>query len=172
MSSPLVIEPFDRLRHDRSAFDCGDASLNDWLATRISQFEKKDLARTYVLVDRNHLRVEGYYSISTHSVKADVLPAEQAKGLPRLDIPVVLFGRLAVNQTLQGKGYGEILLLDALSRSEYLSNTIGIRAVEVHAASDGAKQFYQRFGFLELLDDPRHLFLPMQVIRRLRLPPI
>lgn len=49
---------------------------------------------------------------------------------------------------------------------------IGKLAVEVEAIDESAKQFYERYGFLALADDPRHLFLPMNVIRKLQLPPL
>ncbi|MFV0444180.1 MAG: GNAT family N-acetyltransferase [Planctomycetaceae bacterium] len=166
------IEPFDRGRHDRSLFDCGVPPLNDWLATKVSQFEKKDLARTYVLVEEGQDVVKGYYALSNHTVIYDALPEDQAKGLPRIDMPVVLIGRLAIDLTMQGKGLGEFLLIDALRRAQYLASKIGIRAVEVEAINDTARRFYERYGFLVLKDDPHHLFLPMQVIRKLKLPPL
>lgn len=106
-----------------------------------------------------------YYAISTHRVIHDVLPAAEANGLPRLDVPVVLIGRLAVDQSVQGQGLGALLLVDALRRSAQISEQVGIRAVEV----DATKNFYLKFGFRPLLDDPRHLFLPMHEIRKLKL---
>jgi hypothetical protein len=42
--------------------------------------------------------------------------------------------------------------------------------VEVGAIDDSAKAFYLKYGFAPLLDDQRHLFLPIQVIRKLNLP--
>lgn len=171
-SFPWTIEPFDRLRHDRSGFDCGLPALNDWLATKASQFEKKDLARTYVLVQAGSTIVKGYYALANHTVFYEALPEDQAKGLPKMDMPVVLIGRLAVDRSVQGQRLGEFLLIDALRRSEYLATKIGIRAVEVEAANDSAKQFYERYGFFSLEDDPRHLFLPISVVRKLNLPPL
>lgn len=172
-SSPTWdIEPFDRLRHDRSGFDCGLPRLNDWLATKVSQFEKKNLARTYVLVEAGNPVVKGYYTLSNHTVVYEALPEDQTKGLPQIDMPVVLIGRLAVDRSVQGHGLGEFLLIDALRRAEYLAQKIGIRAVEVDAITDTAKRFYERYGFLTLTDDPHHLFLPMSVIRKLQLPPL
>ncbi len=47
-----------------------------------------------------------------------------------------------------------------------------IRAVEVDAIDQDARRFYLRFGFTSLTDDPKHLFLPMLVIRKLNLPPL
>lgn len=167
-----TIEPFDRSRHDRSGFDCGVPVLNDWLATKAGQFEKKDLARVYVLVVAGETTVNGYYALSSHAVAFEALPDDQAQGLPRIDLPVVLIGRLAVDRSLQGQHLGEHLLIDALRRAEYLAGKVGIRAVEVHALNDAARRFYQKYGFLPLLDDPQHLFLPMHIIRKLKLPPL
>ena len=167
-----VVESFDRTKHDRKRFDCGVPSLNDWLVNRVSQFEKKDLARTYVLIEDGDVVVKGYYAISNHTVMHDALPEDQAKGLPRIDVPVVLIGRLAVDLSFQGQGLGEFLLIDALRRAEYLANRIGVRAVEVDAVNEAAQKFYQKFGFLSLLDNPRHLFLPMHIVRKLNLPPL
>ncbi len=165
-----AIESFDRRRHDRTEFDCGAAALNDWIATKVSQFQKKDLARTYVLTERDQTIIKGYYSLSNHTVVYEALPEDQAKGLPQIDVPAVLIGRLAVDRSVQGQGLGELLLLNALRRAEHLAHAIGIRAVEVEALSRTARRFYEKYGFLALKDDPLHLFLPMNALRKLRLP--
>ena len=146
--------------------------LDDWLTTKVSQFEKKDLARTYVLVETVNTLVKGYYALSNHTVIFESLPTDQAKGLPQIDMPVVLIGRLAVDRSVQGQKLGEFLLIDALRRAEYLAAKIGIRAVEVNAINESARHFYERYGFLALSDDPHHLFLPMSIIRKLQLPPL
>lgn len=158
--------------HDRSSFDCGNAILSDWLRRSAGQFVKRDLARTYVAVRKGEAVVLGYYAISNHRVDFEMLPADQAKGLPKLGVPVVLLGRLAVDRSVQGRGLGSLLLVDVLRRAQYLAEHIGVRAVEVDAIDDAARNFYQTFGFASLLDDPRHLFLPMQAIRKLGLPPL
>ncbi len=155
--------------HDRSAFDCGEPTLNEWLRERANQFDRRDLSRTFVATHRGETPVCGYYAISTHRVIYESLPAGEAKGLPRLDVPVVLLGRLAVDRRVQGEGLGALLLVDALRRSVELSEQVGIRAVEVDALNDAARSFYLKFGFRPLLDDPRHLFLPMHEIRKLKL---
>ncbi|MFN6302735.1 MAG: GNAT family N-acetyltransferase [Planctomycetota bacterium] len=158
--------------HDRSAFDCGQPMLNEWLKDRAGQFDRRDLSRTFVATSREEVLVVGYYAISTHRVVYEALPAAEAKRLPRLDLPVVLIGRLAVDHTVQGQGLGALLLVDALRRSLQISEQVGIRAVEVDALDDAARNFYLKFGFRSLLDDPRHLFLPMHEIRKLKLDPI
>jgi hypothetical protein len=61
-------------------------------------------------------------------------------------------------------------LIDALRRSEQLAQQVGIRAIEVDAIDEAARAFYLKFGFVSLLDNPLHLFLPMSAVRKLVLP--
>jgi GNAT superfamily N-acetyltransferase len=168
---PWIIELLNR-QHDRGSFDCGDASLNDWLKLRAGLFAKKDLARTYIASRRNKRDVVGYYAISAHRVSYESLPADQAKRLPRIDVPVVLLGKLAVARSMQGQGLGSFLLLDALRRTLRLADAIGIRAMEVDAIDEAARQFYLKFGFVSLADSADHLFLPVHVIRHLPFPTV
>lgn len=155
--------------HDRSQFSCGQTVLDEWLKTRAGQYDRKDLARTFVAVMLGQTRVLGYYALASHRVRFEALPEHQAKGLPKIDVPVVLLGRLAVDQSMQGKGLGSFLLIDALRRAMEVSTEVGIRAVEVDALDAQARSFYLKYGFVPLLDDPNHLYLPMHAIRKLRL---
>jgi len=158
--------------HGRAEFDCGNGKLSDWLRERAGQWEKKQLARVYVAVARGETRVAGYYAISSHHVRYEALPENQAKGLPRMDVPVVLLGQLAVDASVQGQGLGQFLLIDALRRAEHVAEQLGVRAVEVEAIDEAARRFYLKFGFTPLADDPDHLFLPISLIRKLGLPPL
>lgn len=158
--------------HDRTTFDCGQVVLNEWFRDRAGQFDRRDLSRTFVATRENESTVLGYYAISSHRIVYEAVPKAEAKGLPNLDIPVVLIGRLAVDRSVQGQGLGALLLVDALRRSADISLQLGIRAVEVDALDDRARNFYVKFGFRPLLDDPHHLFMPMHEIRKLKLDPL
>jgi len=114
--------------------------------------------------------VRGYYAIAAGSVTFEQFPSKQRKRLPKYPIPVALLGRLAVDSQFQGRGLGKLLLLDALAKILRTSDSIGIHAVEVKAIDEAAKQFYLKYGFVELTDDQRHLYLPISTIRRLDLP--
>ena len=151
--------------HVREAFDCGKPSLNDFLHTLVSQYEKRNLGRTYVALQQGDQRVLGYYTLASGAIAAESLPAKHAKKLPRHAVPVVLLARLAVDRSVHGKGLGGFLLRDAFTRSLDLSNQLGIHAVVVDALDAEAKTFYQRFGFLPLTDDEMRLFLPLGTIR-------
>ncbi len=158
------IERLDR-RHVREGFDCGKASLNDFIHALVSQYEKRNRGRTYVALQEGEERVLGYSTLASGAIAAESLPAKQAKRLPRHAVPVVLLARLAVDRSVQGKGLGGFLLRDALTRSLELSEKLGIHAVVVDALDAEAKAFYQRFGFLALTDDEMRLFLPVGTIR-------
>jgi hypothetical protein len=53
------IEPL-RPQRERAAFSCGQPSLDTFLATLVSQYEKRRLGRTYVAVEPGQVRVAGY----------------------------------------------------------------------------------------------------------------
>jgi predicted N-acetyltransferase YhbS len=89
-----------------------------------------------------------------------------AKKLPKHPVPVILLARLAVDRSVQGQGLGETLLMDALGRAVELSSSLGVFAVHVLAVDDAAGLFYAKYGFVSLLDDPRHMFLPISVIEK------
>lgn len=167
---PWQIEPLAK-RHDKASFTCGVPSLDEWLRNYSGQHTKRDLSRVYVGVLPGEDRIFGYYAIHASEVRFEELPAFEAKGLPRAPVPVLLLGRLAVDAAAQGKGLGKLLLIDSLRRALAMAEQVGVRAVEVDAIDDDAKRFYGTFGFVELADDPLHLYMPMQTIRKLNLPP-
>jgi len=166
------IEPFDKRRHQRSNFQCGVADLDDFLRSFVTQYEKRRLGKTFVAVPLNDaLRVIGYYTLAAGSVAFAHLPTEVAKKLPRHPVPVILLARLAVDHSVQGQGIGESLLVNALERVLELSESLGVFAVEVHAIDERAAAFYAKYGFMPLLDDPQHMYLPISAIEQAILPP-
>ena len=114
-------------------------------------------------------RVVGYYAIAVANVTSESAPVAVAKGAPR-QVPCLLLARSAVDQGMQGFGLGRGLLVDALRRTVGLADSVGIRALLVHARDDAARQFYlTQAEFLESPSDPLHLLLPMNdIVRSLR----
>jgi GNAT superfamily N-acetyltransferase len=151
--------------HGREHFVCGKPPLDDFLRKLVSQYERRNLGRTYVAVRPGDLRVAGYYTLASGAVAFGNLPDASARKLPKHPVPVILLARLAVDQAAQGRGLGEALLLDALGRCLGLADILGIHAVEVDAIDGAARAFYEKFGFVPLLDDELHLFMPIATIR-------
>ena len=76
-------------------------------------------------------------------------------------IPVMVVGRLAVDQAFQGKQLGAALLRDAILRTLQAAEIAGIRAILVHAISEAARKFYERSGFYASPVDPMTLMITL-----------
>jgi predicted N-acetyltransferase YhbS len=61
-------------------------------------------------------------------------------------VPAALLGRLAIDHAWQGRGLGSALPRDAVLRVVGAAETIGVRALLVHAISDEAKGFYEHWA--------------------------
>jgi GNAT superfamily N-acetyltransferase len=154
-----------RRQHVLDGFDCGKEDLNRFLKRHAWNSQQAHGAQTYVLA--KDLRVLGYYSLVAGSVAHDEATVRVKKGLARHPIPVILLARLAVDVSIQGKGVGSALLKDALIRTAQAADTIGARALlvhakDVHAKDDEAKVFYRHFTFEPSPSDPYHLLLIMK----------
>jgi GNAT superfamily N-acetyltransferase len=161
-SQRLRIEKLTK-KHNLEGFDCGRASLNDWLKRFALINQQNDSARTYVLATEKN--VLGYYSLSAGAVRRDEAPTRVAKGLASHPIGVILLARLAVDRHQHGKGWGTDLIRDALLRALGASDSIGARAVLVHALDERAAAFYGKFGFEVSPVDAKRLMLLMKDLR-------
>ena len=161
------IEPLQK-RHHRDAFRCSSAALDRYLQQQARQDSEKRIAAPFVLVTASAPEVLGYYTLSASQINADEVPLNLLKKLPRYpQLPVTLLGRLAVDQQLKGKGMGEFLLMDALSRTLAASTGIAAMAVLVETKDEAAAAFYDHFGFLPLNALGSRLFLPMKTVAAL-----
>lgn len=112
--------------------------------------------------------IAGYYTLSQFAVRLDVLPAEIARKLPKYPVvPVTLLGRLAVSTAFQGEGLGTTLLMNALYRVLLHSRELASAGVVVDAKDSAALSFYKKYGFLELPETERRLFLPLGSVEQL-----
>jgi GNAT superfamily N-acetyltransferase len=166
--APWQVAALDK-GHQRGAFECGESSLDDYIQRYVTQDAKRSLTRAFVLTGggAEPARVLGYYTLSATNIACERFPAQQAKKLPRYPIPAVLLGRLAVDRSVQGKGLGEYLLVDALKRVAAASMTIGVHAVMVDALHHAAAAFYAAYGFVPLADSKLTMFLPLDTARQL-----
>jgi GNAT superfamily N-acetyltransferase len=157
-------EPIGR-HHDRESFDCGSPALNEYLGRYARQNHASGGAKTFVAVSpAAPARVLGFYSISPGSIAFARVPARLSKKLGQYEVPVFRLGRLAVDLSLQNRGLGGDLLLAAGERALAVATEVGGVALAIDAQDDRAARWYERFGALALLDDPRKLILPLAVI--------
>lgn len=167
-TSPYSYPLLDTKVHDRAAFSCGEPSLDDYLKRRASQDVKRRAAIAYIMTTKIEPEtIIGYYTLSAVSINLDVIPPQTAKKLPRYpDVSATLLGRLAVDERYKGRGHGGRLLRHALKNSFAQSEAIASAMVVVDALNDSAKQFYERYDFQPLTNDPMKLYIRTDTIKQ------
>lgn len=154
--------------HDCTQFDSGEPVLDEWLQKRALANQLAGASRTFVVCDGKIVRA--YYSLAAGAVLRAETPGRVRRNMPE-PVPVAVLGRLAVDRSLQGQRIGSGVLRDAILRTLQASETIGIRALLVHALHEKARSFYERHGFSPSPIDPLMLMITMDEARRALTPP-
>jgi GNAT superfamily N-acetyltransferase len=136
-------------RHDLGRLANGrHASLDTWLRDYARTSEGLS-SRTYVICAADEPdRVVGYYAIATAVAQGAGLPSAKLRRAMPDEVPLLLIGRLAVDQDWQSGGYGVALLADALRRCLAAGEIVGARGVIAHAIDETALSFYLKQGFV------------------------
>jgi len=163
----IMIELLDK-KHNRNDFDCGKELLNNYLKNQAGQDIKRKLSACFVLAEKETNNIQGYYTLSNNSIPLSSLPEHIKKKLPNSydSIPTTLVGRLAIDKNYQGKGFGKILLIDALKRSYEISKEIGSFAVVADPIDKEAELFYEKHDFIKLPDSEK-MFIATKTLKEL-----
>lgn len=158
----MQVLPYNR-SFIRDRFSCGKSTLDNYILRNVTKDVKVGACTCFVILDENN-RVIAYYTLATQSVPLDEAPAELKIQINYPHIPVILLGRLAVDNKFRGKGYGKFLLVDALKRSmEVSKKQVGSVAVIVDPIDLEAERFYLNYGFTKIPDSGR-MFMTMRKI--------
>ena len=151
--------------HARAAFRCGDAALDRYFQTQVTQDIRRRITNCFVVIETATGEIAAYYTLSAASIPLLDLPPEDIKRLPRYPtLPVVRIGRLAVDKRFQRRGLGELMLMNAVHRT--IHDAAAAFALLVDAKNDEAAAFYRRYGFHPITDKPRTLFLPLATAQK------
>ena len=172
----IIIEPLDPQKHDRAAFSCGTARLDNFLKRTARKHQAGDFTRVWVATESGQTDILGYYALNAHTLEGNDLPGHLTKNAPRFGgIPAVYLSMIAVDRRYQGQGVGRILLADALSRAVDAADQIGLKAVVLDVIEDGGAEiterrraFYAAMGFQSLPSRPLRMFISIETVRRAR----
>ncbi len=154
----------NKTKHDRNRFDCGIEALNNHLKVMANQQANKDNTRTFVLEDNSdNSHIIGFYTLTMTPIDLKALPDSLQKR-HQSSTSGGLIARLAVDERYKRKGFGEWLLIDALQKLLAASDAVAFPVVIVDA-KDGAKHFYERYGFQVFQDAENKLFITIADIR-------
>lgn len=169
-AAALTIAKFDKALHDRSAFSCGSAPIDNFLKSSLSDQVKEGMVTAWMATADPSPAVLGFYTLNAMAIRADLGPKKWERvRVP--DIPVIYIRAVAVHQQMQGKGVGTALLIDAMRRCADISKQMGAAAIVLDVLDgDNAERrwkFYAELGFKPLGDPdiPRRVFIPMADVR-------
>jgi GNAT superfamily N-acetyltransferase len=137
---------------DLDSFSCGQPDLDEWLRRFARHAEGTRSGRTWVWTQDGP--VVAYFTLAGHLIERGDLPARLGRGSPDR-IPAVLIARLALHETLHGRGLGGTLLADAVSRIVAATDIVAARFVVVDAIDEQAADFYSHYGFVRIPDTHR-----------------
>ncbi|PDT15470.1 GNAT family N-acetyltransferase [Rhizobium sp. J15] len=149
--------------HEVAEFNSGVTELDEWLRRRARSNQTSGASRTFVVCEQS--RVVAYYALASGALKQPEAPGRFRRNMPD-PIPVAVLGRLAIDQSYQGRGIGKALVRDAGLRLLNAAEILGIRGMLVHAISDDARAFYEAVGFLPSPSDPMMLMVGLQDLTR------
>ncbi len=162
-NAPVLLEP---KRHQRSAFQSGNAELDKWMRRYANQSQAAGTTRVFVATPvREPAVIAGFYSLHLGAIERRRASAAAAQRAPD-PVPAVVMGRLAVDDRFAGQGLGAGLLRDALERTLLVAAHAGARVFLAHAKDEQAKSFYAHHGFEASPVDPLTLILLVQDIPR------
>lgn len=166
----LTIAKFDKALHDRSAFSCGFAPIDNFLKSSLSEQIKNGMITVWIATAEGDAAVLGFYTLGAMAVRSDLGPKKwQRAGVP--DIPVIYIRAVAVHKDMHSKGVGTALLVDAMKRCIEIADKMGAAAIVLDVLEDEhfdrRWSFYTDLGFQPLgdPDNPHRVFISMSDVR-------
>ena len=157
---PLTVED------DRTQFDCGRESLNNWFLRHAWDNHAGDVSRVNVICDVVSGEIVGYVTLSAAQIERAFLSKAQQRNRPD-PVPATLLSQLAIHKDHQGQGHAASLLVFALRTSLRAAEIIGSTGVIAHPLDEGVRAFYAKWGFLDLPFDPRRaIFVRMVDLKK------
>lgn len=148
-------------------FDCTESALNKFLLEHALENEKRGLSSTHFFCRQEEgnsvPEILGYFSVATTVLDVAQLPTKLTKRYPKYvkeNLTVTLLARLGLDKKYHKQGLGSALLIAALKTAVdgwgYI-NSIGLL---VHAKHQAAAEFYEKYGFSKIEQNPLHFFMP------------
>ncbi|MDQ6905552.1 MAG: GNAT family N-acetyltransferase [Chloroflexota bacterium] len=152
--------------HDRANCASGDGSLDSFIKEQAVQAMRDRTCAVFVATPVDDLtQVVGYYTLSPATIPTEGVPEDRRAKLPRYpELPAALLGRLAVHGAYGGKGLGSLLIANALRRTE-TQRELPVMFLVVDAYEQ-ARGFYQKLGFVPVVNSQTRLFFALSRLSR------
>lgn len=162
MTIPVWHEEPIAKHHDRKAFDCGDAAMNEFLHRYARQGHEAGGAKTFLAINNvDNTTVLGFYSLAPGALAYADTPEMVRRGLARHDVPGFRLTRLATQLQLQGNGLGGQLLAAAGRRCLRAAANVGGVILIIDAKNHRAANWYASYGAVPLANTPLTLVMSL-----------
>ena len=166
----LTIAKFDKALHDRSAFSCGFAPIDNFLKSSLSDQVRDGMVTAWLATTDRDRAVLGFYTLGAMAVRPNLGPKAWQRARV-LDVPVIYIRAVAVLEAMQGKGLGTALVIDAIRRCAAIAEQMGAAAIVLDVLQDDHFErrwkFYADLGFQPLQDpdNPNRVYISMADVR-------
>lgn len=147
--------------HRTAYFSCGHEHLDKWLHRHAKAEKNFGKSATHVWVDDEDI-VVAYFTLLPTTIRegdGSFFSRIRPPGFPRgAELPGVLIGKLALDQSLQGQHLGFDLLADAYFNACEAVTLVGGAVLVVDPMNDRTADFYREFGF-KSVDGSKRLVL-------------
>ncbi|MNJ46468.1 hypothetical protein D3C77_415980 [compost metagenome] len=162
----LELSPPEKLgkHHITDQFECGEASIDDYLRNKALKAQDAKHAMVYVVCFKDTNVIAGYYTLSSSAVALRHGATAKIRRNAPDPLPVTVLGRMGVTAQASGQGLGLGLLADAIERSITAAEVIGSAALIVHPLTERLANFYAEHGaFIPCRDlSPMTMMLPLR----------
>lgn len=144
--------------HRTVYFSCGYEHLDRWLDRNAKAEQNLGKSATHVWIDDDDM-VLAYFTLLQTTIRegdGSIFGRIRPPGFPRKhELPGVLIGKLALDQSLRGQDLGYDLLADAYFTSCEAVTLIGGAVLVVDPMNETIAGFYREFGFKDIQGSDR-----------------
>ncbi len=161
------INPLDVNKHDRKQFSCGVEQIDNFFKVTARKMADAGTRGTFVMTSSDG-EVIGFYATNMHTIQYTDLPSKYKRVAPKDgSIPAAYFSIVGVDKKFQSRGYGSVMLVDALKKfveSAHLG--IAVVILDVFDCGDPKivarrKRLYEDFGFQSIPLNELRMFMPI-----------
>ena len=165
MTLPAWHEEAITRKHNRKAFVCGDASLNDFLQRYARQSHDVGGAKTFLAIDdADNTTILGFYSLAPGALTYADTPETLRRGLAQHDVPGFRLARIATHIDVQRQGLGGQLIGAAGRRCLRAAIEVGGVIFIIDAKNDRAAKWYVGYGAVPLKVTPLTLVMALATL--------
>lgn len=131
------------------------AKLGEWLQTKAREYQKLHRSVVWVMGDADDPGdVIGYFTLNGYQITGESLTRRLRSGIDLSQThPAHLLGKFALRTDDQGKGMGELLMLEVFRKYRDVVAISGSRFLCLHVRNEELEKYYdERYGFSTVSD--------------------